>query len=73
MIEERLARGEIRTPDLHALAEEVLRTEQDETTARRYASWRRLDRLERPLVVLIGGTTGVGSPPSPRCWRRVSA
>src|SRR5215210_7360244 len=60
VIEERLDGGEIRTPDLHALAEEVLRTEQDETTARRYASWRRLDRLERPLVVLLGGTTGVG-------------
>ena len=27
---------------------------------RRYRDWRRLDRLERPLVVLIGGTTGVG-------------
>jgi 2-phosphoglycerate kinase len=60
VIEERLGGGEIRTPDLHALAEEVLRTEQDETTARRYASWRRLDRLERPVVVLLGGTTGVG-------------
>ena len=24
------------------------------------ASWRRLDRLDRPLVVLLGGTTGVG-------------
>ena len=60
VIEERLDGGEIRTADLHALAEDVLRTEQDETTARRYASWRRLDRLERPLVVLLGGTTGVG-------------
>ena len=38
VIEERLAGGQIRTPDLHALAEEVLRTEQDETTARRYTS-----------------------------------
>ena len=26
----------------------------------RYRRWRRLDRLDRPLVVLIGGTTGVG-------------
>jgi 2-phosphoglycerate kinase len=60
VIEERLDGGSIRTADLHALAEDVLRTEQDETTARRYASWRRLDRLERPVVVLLGGTTGVG-------------
>ena len=27
---------------------------------RRYANWRSLDRLDRPLVVLLGGTTGVG-------------
>src|SRR4051795_13666183 len=60
VIEERLDGGSIRTADLHALAEEVLRTEQDDLTARRYAGWRRLDRLERPLVVLMGGTTGVG-------------
>jgi 2-phosphoglycerate kinase len=60
VIEDRLDGGSIRTAELHALAEEVLRAEQDETTARRYASWRRLDQLERPLVVLLGGTTGVG-------------
>jgi 2-phosphoglycerate kinase len=60
VIEDRLDGGEIRTADLHALAEDVLRTEDGEATARRYASWRRLGRLERPLVVLLGGTTGVG-------------
>jgi 2-phosphoglycerate kinase len=60
VIEDRLDGGKIRTADLHALAEEVLRTEEGDTAARRYASWRRLDRLERPLVVLLGGTTGVG-------------
>jgi len=54
VIEERLDGGSIRTADLHQLAEEVLRTEQDEVTARRYASWRRLDRLERPLCLQIG-------------------
>ena len=31
-----------------------------ESAVRRYLGWRRLDRLDRPLVVLIGGTTGVG-------------
>ncbi len=62
-IEARLAErgdGEIDVSDLHALAEEVLLAEEGETAANRYRRWRRLDRLERPLVVLIGGTTGVG-------------
>jgi 2-phosphoglycerate kinase len=52
--------GEIDITALHALAEEVLTAEDGEITARRYANWRRLDRLDRPLVVLVGGTTGVG-------------
>jgi 2-phosphoglycerate kinase len=63
VIEARLAdRGEpqIDVEELHALAEEVLLAEEGEVTAGRYRRWRRLDRLERPLVVLIGGTTGVG-------------
>jgi 2-phosphoglycerate kinase len=45
---------------LHAICEEVLAAEEGEPSVRRYRGWRRLDRLERPLVVLIGGTTGVG-------------
>ena len=63
VIEARLAqRGEpeIDVEALHALAEEVLVAEEGELTAGRYRRWRRLDRLDRPLVVLIGGTTGVG-------------
>jgi 2-phosphoglycerate kinase len=63
MIERRLAeRGEaeIDVGALDALAEEVLLAEEGEIVARRYRDWRRLDRLERPLVVVIGGTTGVG-------------
>src|SRR5215208_4914216 len=52
--------GEIDITALHTLAEEVLTTEEGDLTARRYSNWRRLDRLDRPLVVLIGGTTGVG-------------
>jgi 2-phosphoglycerate kinase len=62
-IERRLAeRGaaEIDVAALHALAEDVLRAQEGEAAVRRYRRWRRLDRLERPLVVLIGGTTGVG-------------
>jgi 2-phosphoglycerate kinase len=63
LIETRLAeRGEpeIGVAELHALAEEVLGAEEGEPAVRRYRGWRRLDRLDRPLVVLIGGTTGVG-------------
>src|SRR5215207_11035288 len=45
---------------LHALVEDVLLAEEGQTAAGRYRRWRRLDRLDRPLVVVIGGTTGVG-------------
>jgi 2-phosphoglycerate kinase len=51
---------EIDTEALHQLTEEVLAAEEGEVAVRRYRDWRRLDRLDRPLVVLIGGTTGVG-------------
>jgi 2-phosphoglycerate kinase len=63
LIERRLAASgasEIDVAALHALAEEVLLEQEGELTAARYRGWRRLDRLDRPLVVLIGGTTGVG-------------
>jgi 2-phosphoglycerate kinase len=62
-IERRLAlRGDrqVGVEALDALCLEVLRGEEGETAVRRYKGWRRLDRLDRPLVVLIGGTTGVG-------------
>ena len=62
-IERRLAlRGdrEVGVDGLDELCLEVLRGEEGESAVRRYKGWRRLDRLERPLVVLIGGTTGVG-------------
>jgi 2-phosphoglycerate kinase len=63
LIERRLGergQAEIDVSALDALAEEVLLEEEGELTAARYRGWRRLDRLDRPLVVLIGGTTGVG-------------
>lgn len=63
LIEIRLAErahGEINVAALHVLAEEVLLAEEGGVAAGRYRRWRRLDRLDRPLVVLIGGTTGVG-------------
>ncbi len=52
--------GEIDIAALQTLAEEVLLAEEGEATARRYRNWRRLDHLDRPLVMLLGGTTGVG-------------
>jgi 2-phosphoglycerate kinase len=63
LIESRLAdrgQGQIDLAALHVLAEEVLLAEEGGTAASRYRRWRRLDRLDRPLVILIGGTTGVG-------------
>jgi 2-phosphoglycerate kinase len=52
--------AEIDVAGLSAICEEVLLAEEGEAAVRRLRGWRRLDRLERPLVVLIGGTTGVG-------------
>jgi len=45
---------------LRALAEEVLLAEEGPGAVRRYRDWHRLDRLDRPLVVMIGGAAGVG-------------
>jgi len=62
-VERRLVRRgaeEIALAGLHALAEEVLAEEEGEGAVRRYRDWRRLDRLERPLIVMIGGAAGVG-------------
>src|SRR4051794_41894912 len=60
VIEERLDGGSIRTADLHALAEDVLRNEQDETTARRDAGWRRPGRPGGPPRGPLGGAAGGG-------------
>ena len=45
---------------LRALAEEVLLSEVGPGAVRRYRDWHRLDRLDRPLVVMLGGAAGVG-------------
>jgi 2-phosphoglycerate kinase len=63
MVEARLAEAgaeEIDVAGLRELTEEVLLAQEGEAAVRRFRDWRRLDRLERPLVVMIGGTTGVG-------------
>ena len=63
VIERRLdARGQpqIGVRELRELAEDVLRDEEGEDALRRYRDWQRLDSLDRPLIVLLAGTTGVG-------------
>ena len=63
IVDERLAAagtGEIGLAGLRALTESVLASEEGEDAVRRYRDWHRLDRLERPLIVTIGGAAGVG-------------
>ncbi len=62
-VERRLEERPERTVDLsalRALAEDVLREAEGEGSVRRYRDWHRLDRLDRPLIVMIGGAAGVG-------------
>src|SRR3954451_10805516 len=63
LVEARLAERaetEIDASGLRAVGEDVLRDEEGAGAVRRFRNWHRLDRLDRPLVVLIGGTTGGG-------------
>ena len=62
-IEARLAAtgaAEIDVEGLNSVCEEVLLQHEGEAAVKRFRAWSRLGRLERPLVVLLGGTTGVG-------------
>jgi 2-phosphoglycerate kinase len=52
--------AEIDLTGLRALAEDVLRAGEGEEAVRRYRDWNRLDRLDRPLIVMVGGAAGVG-------------
>jgi 2-phosphoglycerate kinase len=63
LIEARLTEaggGEVGVAELRGIAEAVLLEEEGETALRRYRQWWRLGRLDRPLVILLGGVTGVG-------------
>jgi 2-phosphoglycerate kinase len=51
---------EISTDQLHELVEHVLGREDTPAMLARYHGWARLARLDRPLVLLIGGATGTG-------------
>jgi 2-phosphoglycerate kinase len=46
--------------DLRPLAEQTLGPEAGEALMARLEQWRRLRFLNRPIIILIGGTTGVG-------------
>jgi 2-phosphoglycerate kinase len=63
LIEDRLGeRGvdEVSVVELRRLAEQVLRAEEGEPVMVRFRQWWRLGSLDRPLIVLLGGVTGVG-------------
>ena len=53
-------RAEIAVGELRELAAAVLREREGEDAAQRFLDWEDLDRLDRPLVVLLGGAPGVG-------------
>jgi 2-phosphoglycerate kinase len=62
-IEDRLVRGgaaSVTTQDLDELTVGVLEELAGDRYARNFRRWREVEALEIPLVVLIGGTTGVG-------------
>ena len=58
-LHERTGSG-IAVADLNELVEEVLLEQVSEDAVRRFHEWQRLDRLDRPLIVLLAGSTGVG-------------
>ena len=63
VIEERLAKEEkpsISREELNALALDVLRAEVGDRYAQSFAKWQMVQRLDIPLVILLGGATGVG-------------
>jgi len=62
-IEVELVRREIREMDRHELrrlAYEALARRSGEQTAERYLVWRKYQEPERPVILLLGGATGVG-------------
>ena len=53
------AEGQIGTAELRALAEEVLASEGPDAVTR-FRQWQRLHRMDRPLIVMLGGAAGTG-------------
>ncbi|MBJ7347919.1 MAG: zeta toxin family protein [Thermoleophilaceae bacterium] len=63
MLEQQLReRGDhyIGTNELNQLAEAILAREENDVAVRNFRRWRQLDRLQRPLIILICGATGAG-------------
>jgi 2-phosphoglycerate kinase len=52
--------SEVELDDLRRLAEEVLASEEGGERVERFRRWWNLRRLNQPLLILIGGVTGVG-------------
>jgi 2-phosphoglycerate kinase len=62
-IEERLVTsgsGEVEVEQLRAVAEEVVAEEESDQVLARFRQWWNIRDLERPLIVLLSGVTGVG-------------
>jgi 2-phosphoglycerate kinase len=53
-------RAAIESSELRVLTEEVLEREEGRDAVERFRHWERLGHLDRPLVMLLSGTTGVG-------------
>lgn len=51
---------DIASGELSRLAEAVLADQEDDIAVRHFRQWRRLDHLHKPLILMIGGATGVG-------------
>jgi 2-phosphoglycerate kinase len=63
VIEERLLEGgraSVTNEELRAIAVEAIRSEAGERYARSYLKWQMVSELDVPLIILIGGGTGVG-------------
>lgn len=52
--------AEIRRSELRRLACETLQRSGDERAAQRYLAWRKHRDAEKPMILLLGGATGVG-------------
>jgi len=50
----------IESSALRTLAEEILEQEEGAVAVERYRDWEHLTELDRPLVLMLSGTTGVG-------------
>jgi 2-phosphoglycerate kinase len=63
VIEEHLledGRGSVTNDELRQIAIEAIRAEAGERYARSYLKWQTVSELEVPLIILVGGGTGVG-------------